>query len=197
MHKKKILFSIIFILLIISILFYSFSKLSTQYAEAVLSNSISKRFYDSINEYLSNNKNLLQNLSEYKYNTAGKLVSIEVDSYKINVIKSELTNLVINRTANIKNESFTVPLANIFNIKVLYGGPAIKINIVPIGKVSMDTINELNSVGINHTLHKIALRFTIEFKAAMPFNDVSFETNTEIALYEGLIIGDVPNVYIK
>ncbi len=197
MHKRKIGILVFIIFIVIIVIAYRFSLLCNQYADAVLANSINLKINKAINEYLDLNSDLLDNISTHRYSTEGKLNSVEVSTYKINRLKTELSEIVTLVAQELKNEAFYVPIGNLINIKFISGGPRIKINIVPIGSVSVGTINKIESVGINHTTHKIALEFKIKFNAAMPFENIEFNSTLEICLYESLIIGEVPNVYFK
>lgn len=197
MHRKKVLFAIFVILLLLTVVYTKFSLLSKQYADNVLSNSVSIRINNSIDTYIKDNIELLDDIAKTEYDNSGRIRMIEVDSGRINLIKNKIYSIILYEVEKQKFEYIYIPVGNLLDIKIVSGGPKLKINIVPIGKVSMDTINELYSVGINHTMHKIALSYTVEFKAAMPFEDITFKSDFEIPIYESLILGEVPQVYFK
>ena len=76
-------------------------------------------------------------------------------------------------------------------------GAKIKMMIAPLGTLSCDTINTFDSVGINHTLHRVGYEFNVSFKAAAPFHTSSFQVKFTILICETIIVGKVPSVYVN
>ncbi len=198
MHKMKY-FLLIFLISTVFLLFFAFSlsKYAEGIAQTVLENSINLQINAEINKYISENKVLFERITESLYDVNGSLCEIKINSYNMNIITNELQSLLTQKAQSCKSSPMYIPLFNLLNIKLLSGGPKIKTNIVPIGNVTVDTINELKSVGINHTAHKIALEFTLNFKATMPYDSINFKSCFTVVLHESLIIGDVPNVYLN
>ena len=74
-------------------------------------------------------------------------------------------------------------------------GPAVKVNISPVGAVTSDFINEFKSAGINQTNHRIMIKINIAFSVLMPFNSVYESVETKVCAAETVIIGDIPSAY--
>lgn len=169
-----------------------------EYSEAVLRTTVTGRVNGCIYDYAVRNAETFAAVCDYRYGVDGKLCLITVNSATVNVIRVEIEALINNEVEKLYSERFEMPIGNVSGLRMLSGcGPRIKIKIVPLGYAECDTVNEFTSVGVNQTLHKVGLRFTIRFCGAPPFNGTTYESEFYIAICENLIAGEVPLVYLK
>lgn len=179
-------------------LIFRINKVFEDYGKITLKNELYKRVNDSIYKYIKENGALFDGLSEYIYTAEGDLISIEINTAKLIVLQNGLEKEILSSLSAIKATEFGVPLGSLLGGKLLSGrGPEIKVKTVPLSSLNCSTVNSFESVGINHTLHRVELQFTAEFKASAPFAETEFENTFEITLCESIIIGEVPNVYLN
>lgn len=196
--RKKLISGLLMCLLLFSFCCIRLNKNLEEYGQTALKNEVCTEINNSINVYVSENRNLFSELVHHEYNDEGKLCAIELDSGRLGVLQSGLSQTILDTAAELEAASFEVPLGNIFGSRLFSGlGPKIKIKTVPLTTVDCDTVNEFKSVGINHTIHSVELVFTVSFKAAYPFGNSIFETRFAVTLCESIIIGEVPEVYVS
>lgn len=167
-----------------------------EYSGTVLKTTVRSRVNESVYEYISANADTFNNICSYKYTKNGTLSLITINSAEMNVLRVGIEKTIVAEIEKLNYESFEMPIGNISGIKILSGcGPKIKIKIVPLGTAECDTINDFTSVGINQTLHRVGLKFTVSFCGAPPFNGTAYKSEFYIAICENLITGEVPLVY--
>jgi len=76
-------------------------------------------------------------------------------------------------------------------------GPNIHVKIQLIGSVSCEFTSEFESTGINQTRHKIILVVKTTMKIILPTDSSSVDVNTNLSLFEAIIVGNVPQYYIN
>lgn len=197
-RRRRIAIVIILILGFFVILQIRLQNALDDYGSTAIKNAVHERVNDVFVEYYEENTELFSKLVSREYAPDGSLSAIEMNTAAMGALKSGLTSGVLEVLDTVKSEGFKVPLGNLSGSKLLSGhGPYIKLKTVPLGTLSCDTVNEFVSVGINHTLHRVGLLYTIDFKAAYPFASTKFKLEFELALCESIIIGDVPQVYFN
>lgn len=194
--KLLIILILTFSLIVPSIL--RINKGIDEYAKTTLKNMVYESISTAIGVYAGTNSHSFSSAVRRDYDHKGTLVCISLDSALINSIKSGLENEILKAVTQIKSKDFSIPLGNLSGIGILSEkGTKIKIKIAPLGTLSCDAINTFESVGINHTLHKVGFDFKIAFHATAPLGKGSFETKFTVLICETIIIGNVPSVYFS
>lgn len=127
----------------------------------------------------------------------GKLVLIEANTIKINRISSETTLAVQAALIRLSEQTMSIPLGQITRIDLLANrGPLIKVEIVPMGSVSVDVDNKFEQAGINQTKHSIYLTFNTDVRIVIPFKSGRASVITRVPIAENIIIGEVPTTFV-
>lgn len=167
-----------------------------EYSSTVLKTTVHSRVNGTIYKYISSNTDSFEKICSYKYTNNGTLSLITINSAEMNILRVGIEKAIVTEIEKLNYESFEMPVGNISGIKILSGfGPKIKIKIVPLGTVGCDTINDFSSVGVNQTLHRVGLKFTVGFCGAPPFNGNAYKSEFYIVICENIIAGEVPLVY--
>lgn len=198
--KKRIVITLLCVFLAAAalLLLIKAESAADEYCRYILKNVVHGRINDRICAYFAENEGLFGAVCRYSYTENGSLSAITLDSAAVNRVRFELERVIVGEIEKLKSECFYMPLGNITGLKLLSDrGPGIKIKIVPLGNVECDTVNSFESVGINHTLHRVGLKFTSCFGGAPPFAGDVYETEFYAMLCENLIVGSVPDVYFN
>lgn len=196
--KLRFVFVIMLVgfLIFATVLYIRTENAVNEYSGTVLKTTVHSRVNKCISEYISANTDSFKKICSYNYTNSGTLSHITINSAEMNTLRVEIEKAIVTEIEKLNYESFEMPVGNIIGIKIFSGcGPKIKIKIVPLGTAECDTINDFSSVGVNQTLHRVGLRFTISFCGAPPFNGTAYKSEFYIAVCENLIAGEVPLVY--
>ena len=127
----------------------------------------------------------------------GKLVLIEANTVKINRISSETTLAVQAALVRLSEQTMSIPLGQITGMDPLASrGPLIKVEIVPMGTVSVDVDNKFEQAGINQTKHSIYLTFNTDVRIVIPLKSGRASVITRVPIAESIIIGEVPTTFV-
>lgn len=131
-------------------------------------------------------------------NNAGEIVLMQTNSLKVNSINKEVSFSAKTLINHSLNKGIPVPFLAFTGISFLsgYGG---NVNLKIINNVSVDCsfVSKFVSVGINQTLHSIYLQAKSIINLEIPLNNRSVESESQILISETVLIGKVPDIYLK
>lgn len=126
------------------------------------------------------------------------VTSIEVDSLKVNQIRSSIVSAITEKLKQMDVQSYEIPLGNLIGNDFLSGrGPNIKLKLLPKGNMSSKIISEFDSAGINQTRHRIVLQLSVEMMISIPFYRLNTQVSSEFIIGETIIVGEVPEYYTQ
>ena len=121
---------------------------------------------------------------------------VEADTSRINLMVSELLVNVQNTLNNDYPAKLYIPLGSLTDYYLLSSaGPLIPIKIIPISVVNSEIKDVFESVGINHTRHKVYLKIWVEMHYSGYLLNERETIETTVPIAETIISGDVPQYY--
>lgn len=137
-------------------------------------------------------------IAKLQKDETGKILSIEADMKKINMLKSGVTMKIQDRISSMSREDLSVPIGTLTGTEILNGrGPQIRMKVTLSGSVLTNFRSEFESAGINQTKHHVYLDVSTEVFALIPGYPVTTAVNTSILIAESIFMGDVPKVYMN
>lgn len=131
-------------------------------------------------------------------NEQGKVVLIQPDTVRFNMITARITEEMGNRLEQLQDVPIIVPLGQIWgNSLIANYGPQIPIYMKPTGSIDIRTQDRYEHVGINQTKHRMYLDVEINIRIAVPFDEKITTVKTAVPLAEYVIVGDVPTTYVE
>lgn len=198
LKKLRNFFVISLILCIISLLIYDvkivplIEKYAISEAGTVLNNYINQTVYDFINE----NPEGFNNITAINYTENNKISAVNIDSAKVNVIKSYVNNEIQRYITEDNHINVSFPLGNALGSTYFAGvGPNINLNIKVNGSVVGDIKSEFYEAGINQTSHRVVLEIKNDIFIVMPFIRKNVKFNSNFSISETVIVGEVPDSY--
>ena len=133
------------------------------------------------------------------YGSSGKILSVETDSVKINLLRALVTEKINEKIKSYSEYTITISFSNIMDDEIVFGRfPSWRIpaSVEPNGSAETTVKSSLTSAGINQSLHKITLSVKVRITAMLLISTVDVETDTDICIAETVIIGEVPSVFL-
>ncbi len=128
----------------------------------------------------------------------GKINMVSVNSVKINALARETSKLSQEYINKIGISGVDIPLGTLTGFELIIGqGPTVHFKATPIGAVNADFYSEFTSSGINQTRHRIYIVVGAEIEVILPSRKEKIETNTQVLVSESIIVGEVPDTYLK
>lgn len=197
LFNKVIYIFIIFISFVFSCLFLInledvFNRHIIPYAINVGSDSINI----CVSEYFTKNNYNYNDLTQITYNENSEITAVQNNTSLMNKIKADISIDLQNTINNLKNDNLYIPLGSLMGSPVFSGiGPKLKIKISPTDITDLVFGDEFESVGLNHTRHKIYAEVFINISVhCMGMSKTEIIEDT-ILIAETIIVGKVPTYY--
>ena len=147
---------------------------------------------EAVSDYISTENCSYSDFVTVKYDSSGRVASVEARTQNINKVQSEIALEINNRLE--KTVSYaTVPVGSLTGSYFLAGkGMKIRLRICPAGKADVRLKSEFTSAGNNQTCHRISAEVSADIKSSLPIYDFETHTDFEFLLAESIIVGEVP-----
>lgn len=157
-----------------------------------------KSINTGVNETLRVNKVTTQELLSYDYDTAGEIISWNVDSIKINEICADVADVIVEDLYNVGDIPLKVPIGTLAGVHIFSNvGPNINVKVLPKGTANIDYKNQLRSTGINQVNHVVWLEVELTMQIIVPFSSEEMTVQRRIVLVDKVISGKVPSHYLN
>ena len=198
---KKILavFACVIILALLSVIYLNqkLDPLVCAAATPQLKAEMTRVINEAISEAMTGYE---EKLVSIRYGSDGKILSIETDSTKINLLRALVTEKINEKIKAYGEYSVTISVSNIMDDEIVFGRfPSWRIpaSVEPNGSAETTVRSSLVSAGINQSLHKITLSVHVSITAMLLISTVDVDTETDICIAETVIIGEVPTVFLS
>lgn len=156
---------------------------------AMLSLALQQALYGEISERAEEYVTVEQDAS-------GRITAVRVHSDALSLLASELTVVLLETLRDYDGTGFGVPLGNLTGSALLSGrGPLIPVRPVSAGNVASELRSTLESAGINQTLHRVALHFTVAVNYLAPLESCMDTLSFDVYIAETLVVGEVPILF--
>jgi len=128
----------------------------------------------------------------------GRIEMLQANTVKLNQIMAQTINEVINSMNKLESQSVSIPLGQVTGSIFMAGyGPKVKVNIIPVQKVSVEVENRFEQAGINQTRHLVYFKINTIIKIAVPMVHKDINVSTTVPLADTIIVGTVPDTYLN
>lgn len=199
--KKRILFSVLIVTILISALCVNWFRKSLRptvvsMAENYATREATYKINECVADTLSGEENIYKNFVAFSEDADGKVRILTADSAKTNALKAELSTSLVNALGSIKGQTFAIPLGNVINGNLFAGrGPDLNVKILSVGAVTTDFRSEFEEAAINQTLHRIMLDVSVNVSVYVPFDLRDVTVKGSVCIAETVLVGEVPDAY--
>ncbi len=131
-----------------------------------------------------------------KQNSSDEIIAITTDTYKINSIKTRVMKscdeIIDKNVENIINVPIGATSDNAF---YFMRGFDVPFKIEPMTTTEVDFISEVESMGINQSIHRIIIECKVLVRILIPYDTADFEVSHKIIISENIVLGEVPESY--
>lgn len=157
-----------------------------------------KALNDAVEEEMRASDMNYDSLVHTEYGEDGKVISLKVDTSRLNLLKANIAKRAIEKIEAYKNEYIQLPVGILFNSELLSGvGPNLHINLLVSGDMTSDIESSLKKAGINQTHHCISLHFDFSVYAMIPGYNTGVDIDSTITVAETVIVGAVPDNFTE
>ncbi len=131
-------------------------------------------------------------------NGAGEIVLLSANSVLTNNLARNTSLLAQTKINALFSDSIGVPLGTLSGIPLLNDvGPAVEVEVSPVGTVNCTFSSQFATAGINQTLHRIYIEVCGQVDLVMPTMHYSVQIKTPVLVCETVIVGKVPETFLQ
>lgn len=155
---------------------------------------------NAINESVSNELTSLSidynDIINLEKDDSGKVIAINTDVKKVNLLKSSVTIAVQEKITNMGTRQISIPVGTLTGTEIFNGrGPKVPMKISMSGSIAADFRSEFASAGINQTKHQLYLDISTNVFVVIPGYPVKTAVKTSVLIAETIIVGEAPSVF--
>jgi len=129
---------------------------------------------------------------------SGKIGMIQANTVKINNVSMMIERITLAHLLDVSRNPISIPLGAFTGISIFSNmGPPVMVDIFPYGDVTCRFLSQFIAAGINQTQHKIYVDIKAIVNVVLPFKTISVAMNNEVLVCESVIIGEIPETYLK
>ena len=128
----------------------------------------------------------------------GRITALKTNMSEVNRLKTDILNIINDEILALDTSDIGIPLGSLFFPELLSGkGPAIPVHILSIRNSDANFVSHFSQAGINQTLHRLNMEVSIDVAVLVLGQTESFTMTSEVVVAETVIVGDVPQTYLR
>ncbi len=199
-RKRKL---VILLLFIITFLFFAWFLLTPHLSpmlREVAQSELESIAFDIVGriveEELSRGDIGYDDLVNIERDAEGKVSAITTNMQKINLLKLRIANRLSEEMFIHTEDIIKIPFGNLTGIDFMTGvGPDIKFRTMWVSSVNSDFSNSFEAAGINQTIHRIELDFSINVGMMFAGREIGVDVGTSVCVAETVIVGEIPKYF--
>jgi len=201
-QKHALTFKIVCVFLILATLFVLLDipirPVVRENAKYIVKNEVALMINECVAGYLQENNIAYTDLITVSLNDKKEVTAVGTNTIAVNKLKTDITNAIANELKDSRGEKIRVSLGNLFDSYILdYIGIEFQVKLTDYGFIETDILSSFKSSGINQTIHRINLKIKVEINVNIGTLYQKETVETEILLVETVLLGNVPEMYIK
>lgn len=196
----RILCSWLILLLVISIIlgyiYYMMQPVIMRFAVSVAETVMLNSANQAVVNILKNEKFSYDDIAVLSKNEQGLVTSLEIDTYKINYLKSNIANEVSKIVEAGERYTVSIPMGTFLCNTYTNGfGPDIDFKMQMTSTAFVDFKHEFKSAGINQVLHTIIIEIDIRGSLIVAGYNKSIKAKTSTIATQTVIVGTTPDAF--
>lgn len=167
-------------------------------AETQVKNTASDLINDAIAEQIATGNIQYDRIVYFEKDLNGRITALKTNIGEINRLKTDVLNIINDEILSTDESSLGVALGSLFLPEFLSGkGPKLPVRILVIRNSEADFYSDFSEAGINQTLHKLNMEVFLDVTVLVLGTTTEFTISSHMVVAETVIVGDVPETYLK
>lgn len=139
-----------------------------------------------------------KDLVKVEKDESGNVSFVSTDALKLNALVKRLAEKTLENYSVLASGVTEVPIGAFTGLKLFSGlGAKVKLKLITVTSVRCNFVNEFTSAGINQTSHRLYVTTTPDVYVIAAGRKKYYKTEIRLLVYDNLIVGKVPNVYLN
>ncbi len=188
----------LFLILIVTVAFFFYKMIPVliSYADSTAETIMLNAANEAVINILRDENITYDQMAILSRNQDGDVKSLEIDVYKINYLKSQISNEISKIIGNREEYKLSIPLGNFFDTPYTVGlGPRLDFNMKMTTTAIVDFEHEFKSAGINQVLHLINIKIHIKGGFVVAWYKGGISVDTTAIAAQTVIVGATPDAF--
>ena len=169
----------------------------TTLASVQAENKITGIVNDAVTATLADQGVAYADLVTVERDESGKVSLVAVDSVKLNSLRTQILEQVLEQVEGLDAQELGVPLGSLTGFATASDwGPVLPVGVLTAAVPRAEFSNQFTAQGINQTLHQIMLDVTVELTLLIPGGRTETSVTAQVCVAETLLVGEVPETYL-
>lgn len=169
----------------------------TTLASVQAENEITGIINDAVTATLADQGVAYADLVTVERDESGKVSLVAVDSVKLNSLRTQILEQVLEQVEGLDAQELGVPLGSLTGFATASDwGPVLPVGVLTAAVPRAEFSNQFTAQGINQTLHQIMLDVTVELTLLIPGGRTETSVTAQVCVAETLLVGEVPETYL-
>ncbi|WP_209343343.1 sporulation protein YunB [Flavonifractor sp. AGMB03687] len=169
----------------------------TTLASVQAENKITGIINDAVSSTLADQGVAYADLVTVERDESGKVSLVAVDSVKLNSLRTQILEQVLEQVEGLDAQELGVPLGSLTGFATASDwGPVLPVGVLTAAVPKAEFSNQFTAQGINQTLHQIMLDVTVELTLLIPGGRTETSVTAQVCVAETLLVGEVPQTYL-
>lgn len=203
LSKKSILTAIrawlcllLALLIVFGVSYYKMLPVIKRYAESVAETVMLNSANEAVIAVLKDEDITYDEIAKLSRAEDGTVQSLEIDVYKINNLKSRISNEISRIIGGREEYKVSIPVGSFFDTPYTSGiGPKVPFKMQMTTTAFVDFTHEFRSAGINQVLHLIHIKINIRGSFVTAWYTGSITTQTTAIAAQTVIVGATPDAF--
>lgn len=196
-NKRKVVLVFLLFDIVFGYLYFSATSLVFSYGGESFKSQISTCSYHALENCVKDNYDFSK-ICIIEKNVNGEVVLIQTNTLLVNEIVKELSIKCSEYMQDLLSKGVKVPLGAFSGIKLFSGfGKKVNVKITYTLSVECKILRSFESAGINQTRQVLSAEIYTDLKIFAPLFKRDYCGGVNVLLYDNLIIGKVPEVYLN
>ncbi|MBQ3058019.1 MAG: sporulation protein YunB [Clostridia bacterium] len=203
LSKKSILTAIrawlcllLALLIVFGVSYYKMLPVIKRYAESVAETVMLNSANEAVIAVLKDEDITYDEIAKLSRAEDGAVQSLEIDVYKINNLKSRISNEISRIIGGREEYKVSIPVGSFFDTPYTSGiGPKVPFKMQMTTTAFVDFTHEFRSAGINQVLHLIHIKINIRGSFVTAWYTGSITTQTTAIAAQTVIVGATPDAF--
>ena len=184
-------------LLVIWLLDAALRPAVTTLATVQAQNKITGIVNDAVTATLADQGVAYADLVTVERDESGKVSLLAVDSVKLNTLRTQILQEVLEQVEGLDAQELGVPLGSLTGFATASDwGPTLPVGVLTAAVPRAEFSNQFTAQGINQTLHQIMLDITVDVTLLIPGGRAETSVTAQVCVAETLLVGEVPDTYL-
>ena len=170
----------------------------TTLATVQAQNKITGIVNDAVSDTLADQGIAYADLVTVERDESGKVSLLAVDSVKLNTLRTQILQEVLEQVEGLDAQELGVPLGSLTGFAPASDwGPMLPVGVLTAAVPKAEFSNQFTAQGINQTLHQIMLDITVDVTLLIPGGRAETSVTAQVCVAETLLVGEVPDTYLE